>query len=109
MDVKRAHPHTTKQRKRKMIKLKMFVTLAVTLGAFFISVTPAFAEFESKNGGLNQGKGEIYKTTLEAGGATVTCRALEEGTGKATWTVENKEERAQKKRTWPSGQSHKLG
>lgn len=59
-------------------------------------MTPAFAEFESKNGASNQGKGETYETVLEAGGATVTCEALEEGGSKAGWTVENKEGKPKK-------------
>lgn len=80
-----------------MIKVKMFIAFAMMLGALLVSAAPAFAEFESKNGGSNQGKGEVYETVFEDGGATVTCDALEEGVSKAGWTVENKEGKAQKK------------
>jgi hypothetical protein len=79
-----------------MTRTKTLLGLTLLLGALLISAAPAFAEFESKNGSSNQGKGEIYEATLEGGGARVSCQA-EEGVSKAEWTVENSEGKAQKK------------
>jgi len=59
---------------------------AVVISALAFSATPAFAEFKSVTE-ETKGKGEVVELTLEAGGATVTCEALEELASAATWTI----------------------
>ncbi len=82
-----------------MTRAKILTGLTV-VGLLLTSATPAFAEFESKNGSSNQGKGEVYGAAFEGGGARITCEAPEEEeeeASRAAWAVAGKEGKSQKK------------
>jgi hypothetical protein len=79
-----------------MTRAKVFVGLAVLIGAFTAFVAPGFAEFESKNS-EPKGKGEIAEATFDDGGTVIACQTPEEGISKVGWTVENEESKEQKK------------
>jgi hypothetical protein len=85
---------------KRLGRAKALMGLAVAIGTLLGSAAPAFAEFESKNGSSNQGKGEIYQAVVEGGGARITCESPEEeASSKVGWTVENQEGKTQKKGT----------
>jgi len=71
-----------------MSKARFFIGTAVVIClTLFGSAAPAFAEFESKVKESDKGTGEIFETAVEAGGAKVTCQALEAGASNVGWTV----------------------
>lgn len=77
----------------RLIKSRIFIGLTLIGVVMLISAAPAFAEFEGK---ASTGKGELFQTTLEAGGGTVECTAFEESASKATWTIKNGKTAAEK-------------
>ncbi len=73
---------------KRISKMKVFIGLAVLIGAFTAFVAPGFAEFES-GGTENKGKGEVFKATLTEGPTTISCEAAEENASKVGWSIEN--------------------
>jgi hypothetical protein len=71
------------------MNIKLLIGIIVLAASQFVVAAPAFAEFESKNGGSSQGKGEVFEVAFEASGAKVLCQAFEPSNlGKVEWTVE---------------------
>jgi|GEM_PF-5639173 len=73
------------------MKAGMLISTLAAMAALLGSAAPAYAEFESQVKGADKGTGELFETTLEAGGATMTCTAEEPGNSKTTWTVKGTE------------------
>ncbi len=75
---------------KQATRAKFLLGFAFLAGTFLVSAVPASAGFTSLNKGSSQGKGEIIEMALNAGGAVITCEALEAGTSKAGWTIKSK-------------------
>lgn len=65
-----------------MGKIKALFGFTVLVGLLAISVTPAFALFESELGKLTEGSGKAGKTEFTDGTATVSCASA-----KGTWKL----------------------
>jgi hypothetical protein len=66
-----------------MIRVKLLAVLAGMIATLAVSASPAFAEFESKNG-TSHGAGKSGTVVLEGGGATLTCSSAE-----GEWKIAN--------------------
>jgi hypothetical protein len=69
-----------------MIKAKLAIALVAIGWALALAAATASAEFTSQNK-ESKGSAEVAEMTLQAGGATVLCQALEESQSKGTWLL----------------------
>lgn len=74
---------------------RILTCFVIASAALLGSAVPAAAEFTSEKK-TTKGVGEFFELNLVAGGATVQCRAFEEGSSKVTWTIKNSKEAAEK-------------
>ncbi len=78
-----------------MTRIAVLIGLVLGMASVLISTGSAMAEFTSKTKSAH-GNGELVEFKLEAGGATVLCKAFTEGAGEATWKITSGGKEAEK-------------